>query len=306
MNADKKIVVTGGSGFIGSRIVQALRAEHYTVRTFDRSESNYFDITKYRAVRSALIGADTVIHLAGVLGTSELLETPALAAEVNTYGTANILQACEQEGVRFLGISMPDAFLDTSIYTITKTAGINIAKALQKANGLPVAHVRAFNAYGEGQHVGGNSPRKIIPAFACESYLDKPITIWGDGDQGVDLISSRQLANLFVKVVERGKFEGETYDGGTGEEFTVHEVANMVTDVTGLGDWGKRYLPMRRGETATRIVATGEGWDSIGWRAHFQPQAFYHAVHSYAAVVAGRRDEIWKWLEDTEKASLPR
>ena len=301
---DRKIVVTGGSGLIGSGICHELRSKGYTVREFDRTNSPADDITNKHAVQKALIGADTVIHLAGILGTSELLKTPADAALVNTYGTANVLEACMNEGTRFLGISMPDAFIDTSIYTITKTAGISMAKAMHTALGLPVAHVRAFNAYGPGQHVGNTAPRKIVPAFACEAWLDRPLTVWGDGTQGVDLISTYELSRLFTTIVERGEFKGETYDGGSGVGRTVNEVAELVLEAT-KKDLPLNHLPMRLGETATDIRATGEGWESIGWKpSPFVGQLFYHTVESYRTVCRNQPRQMNQWLDNSIMESM--
>lgn len=302
---DRKIVVTGGSGLIGSIVSHELRSKGYTVREFDRHTNPAHDITNKQAVQKALIGADTVIHLAGVLGTSELLKQPADAAYINTYGTANVLEACMDEEVRFLGISMPDAFIDTSIYTITKTAGINMAKALHTQMGLPVAHVRAFNAYGPGQHVGGKSPRKIVPAFACEAWLGRPLIVWGDGTQGVDLISTYELGRLFCTIVERGEFKGETYDGGSGVLRTVNEVAEMVLAATNKPGLRIQHMPMRLGETPTAIRATGEGWDKIGWQpSPFIDSLFQHTVDSYQMLCIQDTAGINTWLDDSIGESL--
>lgn len=263
-------MVTGGAGFIGSAVVARLTDLGYEPVVFDRSTGG--DIT-----RDQFPDADHVIHLAGVLGTDELFDNEDLAWDVNLRGTINVLRWCRATGAGFTGITMPDVF--PSIYTATKVAAGRAALYYHHNWGVPVSHVRAFNAFGPGQKHGPGHPRKIIPAFATESWAGEPMQIWGDGTQTCDLIHVRDLARILVTATHFGR--GETFDGGTGTAFTVNEVAEMVGCIT--GNHTVQYRPMRRGERPTAIRATGEGWDLVEhpWRPTFNHDDLVETVRWY-------------------------
>ena len=171
---------------------------------------------------------------------------------------------------------MPPVF--PSVYTATKVCAGRLATAWHKFKGVPVSHVRAFNAYGPGQAHGPDHPQKIVPTFATEAWAGRPIPVWGDGTQTVDLVHTDDLARMLVDAVDHG--DDVTFDGGTGVPFTVNQVARTVLAVTG-SQAGIEYLPMRDGEEPTTIVADGEGWDRLGWKPEHSDAKFAAAVESY-------------------------
>ena len=221
-------------------------------------------------------GHKHVIHLAGMLGTHELFDTIWDAINTNVWGTANVLEATRKAGAGYTGISMPAVF--PSIYTATKIGARGIETAYHHTFGLPVSRVRAFNAYGPGQKYGPGHPQKILPTFARAAWDGKPIPIWGDGEQTVDLVHVDDLAYLLVRAMEFGG--NETFDGGTGVAMTVNEVAELILFITG-SKAGVEHLPMRRGEVPTKIVAEGEGWAKLNWTPRFSFGKFADAVRSY-------------------------
>lgn len=267
-----KVVVSGGKGFIGRAVKAHLEDAGYEAVSYDLPD----DVRDLPNLLKVTEGADSFIHMAGVLGTHELFDTIELAIDVNIKGTVNVLEACRQNGLNFVGITMPQVF--KSIYTATKVCTGWIASGFNQTYELPVSHVRAFNAFGPGQAHGPGHPQKIVPTFAVEAWAGRPIPIWGDGEQSVDLIHTSDLGRMLVDATEFGG--DQTFDGGTGVEFTVNQVAQMVLDITG-SKAGIRYLPMRRGERPTHIVAEGENWDLLGWKPEFRPEQFEEAVVSY-------------------------
>ena len=264
-----RVAVTGGGGFIGRAVTARLREAGHDVTVLDLPE---YDVRTLHTLPP--VGA--VIHLAGVLGTAELFACPREAVAVNVGGTVNVLEACHMAQARYVGITMPPVF--PSVYTATKTGARELERAYHHGFGLPVSRVRAFNAYGPGQKHGPRHPQKVVPTFAVEAWAGRPVPIWGDGTQTVDLIHAADLGRMLADALYYG--DDETFDGGTGHAFSVNEVAEMVLDITG-SKAGVRYLPMRRGETPTKIVAEGEGWERLGWRPEFSEQAFVEAVESY-------------------------
>lgn len=268
-----RVAVTGSAGFIGRAVTEQLEQHDVDVVGVDRQDGN--DILTAPLSRH-FDGCRTVIHLAGVLGTAELFDDPAGAVDVNVKGTLRVLEACRDVEAGYVGITMHDAF--PSVYTATKLAAQRIGSGFHNAYGVPVSHVRAYNAFGPGQAHGTGHPRKIVPAFATEAWNGQPITIWGDGTQTVDLIHTDELARVLVEATRVG--DDSVIDAGTGEPWTVNEVAARVIAVTGSRA-GTVHLPMRRGEIPTQIAAKGEGWEHLTRPPHFSWEQFDETVESY-------------------------
>lgn len=274
-----RALITGGSGFIGSALVARLEADGIEAVVFDRSTGVNNDILNRGMTIEAARGADVVFHLAGVLGTHELFDQPGLAIDVNCKGTLNVLDACRYMGAAYVGVTMPQVF--PSIYTATKVFATRLATAYHREYSVAVSHVRAFNAFGPGQKYGEGHPQKIVPTFAIHAWHGAPIPIWGTGTQGVDLIHTRDLAEMFYQAWVRGG-DDFTVDGGTGVSFTVNEVAIAVNSYCN-SHGGVVHLPMRRGEQPTKVVATGEGWERIphGLHPQFLSADLFATVNSY-------------------------
>lgn len=267
-----KVLVTGGQGFIGRAVIERLEHEGHAWRSYDLP----FDVRYKDLLIQQASGAEAIIHLAGVLGTHELFDSIDQAIDVNIRGTANVLEACRVHGARFVGISMPPVF--KSVYTATKVCSGWLASAFHETYDVPVSHVRAFNAFGPGQAYGPGHPQKILPTFALASWRNEPIPIWGDGEQTVDLIYTGDLARVLVAALDHG--DDITIDGGTGTAMTVNQVAALVAQIT-KNPLKVEYLPMRRGERPTNIVATGEGWDRLGWKPELHSGDLIRAVNWY-------------------------
>lgn len=271
-----RILITGGSGFLGTAIADFLREYGHEVFSYDRSGSPKNDVRDRLTTIDAVHGFNTVIHLAGILGTDELFDNPQDAVDVNITGTLNVLDACVEHGADYVGITMPQVF--PSIYTATKIAATKLATAYHHTHGIGVCHVRAYNAFGPNQHHGPGHPRKIIPAFSIEGWSNKPLVIWGDGEQTVDLISTRSLAHIFKDAI--WVTDDSTIDGGTGVQWSVNDVASYVIERTG-STAGVEHRPMRRGETPTRIGASGEGWFHLTECPRFNLIELDQAIESY-------------------------
>lgn len=267
-----KVLVTGGSGFIGSAVCRELEARGDTPVVLDRPN----DIQVLTDIFKVGEGCEAVIHMAGVLGTHELFDEPYKAIDVNIKGSLNVLEFCRETGASYTGITMPQVF--PSIYTATKVASTRLASAYHLTHGVKVSHVRAFNAFGPGQAHGAGHPQKIVPTFAVNAWQGKPIPVWGDGTQTVDLIHVDDLGRMLVDATNFG--DDQTFDGGTGKAFTVNETIDMVQRCVPHAVWTE-YLPMRRGEVPTHIVAEGEGWDLLGWRPTFRFEDLRETVLAY-------------------------
>lgn len=274
-----KIVVTGGSGFIGSATIKWAKEYGHDAWSFDHATGN--DIL---GDLDGLGNAEHIIHLAGMLGTHELFDTVEAAIDANVKGAARILDWCVQHQAGYTGITMPPVF--PSIYTATKVAADRLASAYHHSSGLPVSRVQAFNAHGPGQKHGPGHPQKILPTFATEAWAGRPIPIWGDGTQTVDLVTADDLGRMLVDATRFG--DDEVFDGGTGHAVSINLVAGFVIDHVrhrmGEYDFQKpevEHLSMRRGERPTYLMATGQGWDKLAWRPEFRWEDIASTVDSY-------------------------
>lgn len=272
-----RVVVTGGSGFIGKRVVRELQGRGHVPIVIDTSYGA--DVAKLDLNLLERFGgrdAKAVIHLAGVLGTEELFEDADGAIDVNIKGTVNVLRMCEQLGMSYVGITMPQVW--NNVYQATKNAAMQMALAWHQHFGVPVSHVRAFNVFGEFQKIG--KPQKIIPTFVDRTLRGEAIPVWGDGEQYVDLIYVGDVARTLVDALRFG--DASIFDAGTGVARTVNEVARMVAHVL-TPDQGPNvvHLPMRKGEHGSGVSAVGQGWEVLGYRPQFHWADFERTVRAY-------------------------
>lgn len=278
-----KVLVTGGTGWIGRATQRALEERGHEPLVYDRSDG--FDVRDENAVHAAVASVEHVIHLAGVLGTHELFGDPAESVDINVTGSLHVTMACVRHKVGLTEITMPR--VNPSLYAATKACAMDIALAFQQARLLRCSFVRAYNAYGPGQAYGGDHPQKIVPTFASKAWAGEPLPVWGDGGLWTDLVHVDDVARMLVEAMAHG--DGICFDAGSGYPQTVIEVARKVIAITG-SDSTIDHLPPRLGErrqSTEADVARGEGWDRLdGWRPVFDPERFEQAVTSYKPRVA--------------------
>lgn len=277
-----RVLVTGGSGWIGQATCRALEARGHTPLVFDRA--NGLDVRDVAAVGEQVAQVEHVIHLAGVLGTHELFSSPERAVEANVLGALNVTLACVRSGIALTEITMPR--VNPSLYAATKACAMDIALAYQAAGDLQCSFVRAYNAYGPGQAYGGDHPQKIIPTFASKAWAGESLPVWGAGELWTDLVHVDDVARMLVLAMDFR--DGQVFDAGSGFPQTVNAVAerviNIVSDECGLSSTVEHMEP-RKGErthSTDADVASGEGWNLLdGWRPVFDPQRLSDAVMSY-------------------------
>ncbi|MBA2445392.1 MAG: NAD-dependent epimerase/dehydratase family protein [Nocardioidaceae bacterium] len=269
-----RTVVVGGQGFLGGAIVADLLARGDGVTVFDQMADSATcdaifgpgsvrvvrgDIGDPAALQMAFKDAEEVYHLAGVLGTSELEDSVLGAIHGNVIGAVNVFDAaiaCRVPVVFFP--SKPNVWLNT--YTVTKYAAEQFARLYTMHRSVRIPSLRYFNAYGPRQSIV--PIRKLVPTFAVQAMKGLPLTVYGEGDQMVDLIFSVDLARLTVDFT-RACFDGEPLDCGRGLPVSVMEIATAVNDFFD-NQAGVLHLPMRRGEIAgTLLVADREALEQV-------------------------------------------
>lgn len=272
-----RILVTGGSGFIGRYVVDELLSRGHDPLVFDHHGSRHVrggtsgktdvflgSITDPVAVTEAAAHVDGIIHLAGVLGTRETIDNPRPAAETNVLGGLNVLEAATQYDLPMVYIAVGNHWMENT-YSITKTVIERFCRMFRDERGLRVSTVRAMNAYGPDQLAaapfGPGKVRKIMPAFVCRALTGENVEIYGDGSQIMDMVYVADVAWGLVTAFELTEQNGPLPSEvtlGTGRSTTVREIAEVVIQEaateSGRDPVGITRLPMRPGEPERSTV----------------------------------------------------
>jgi UDP-glucose 4-epimerase len=247
-----KVLVTGGSGFIGSHVVDRLIAKGHEPRVYDLVPSAYHDAHQVEqvtgdlgdqaAARAAGRGCDAVLQHAALSDVNKVLDDPSLAETVNAGGTRAILEAARLEDVPRVvyastvwvyGNSNGGGALDEDaplslpghLYTATKLAGEMYCSSYGALYGMDTTIARFGIPYGPRAR-----PATVLAAFVAQALAGKPITIAGDGTQSRRFIYVEDLADGVVAALDPAGV-GRVYNLVGSQSTTVREIADTVTRV---------------------------------------------------------------------------
>jgi len=255
-----QILVTGGNGFVGSHVVDNLKARGYGVTVLDRFGEPHRrdlrfvlgDIRDKRCVRLLASEHQGIVNLAAILGTSETIEHPHGAVSSDMLGALNIFDAARDFGCRVTHITVGNHWMNNP-YAITKSAAERLALLYNSRFGTKISVVRGLNAYGERQKAG--PVRKIMPNFVLPAIRNDKIRMYGDGGQRMDMIYVGDLAEILVRalILDHGAWH-TIFEAGTGDAPTVQEIANRVLEHVAGSTAEVIRVPMRQGEPERSVV----------------------------------------------------
>ena len=282
-------IVTGGAGFIGSHIVEKLKRLDHMVVVIDNEYSDNddfhwrkdtlnvnIDITDYKALKKACTGADYIFHCAAEARIGPAIKNPVNAVNINTIGTCNVLQCAREVGAKKVLYSstssgyglnespnvetQPDDCLNP--YSVSKIAGEKLCKMYTDLYGLNTIIFRYFNVFGE------RAPRKgqyapVTGIFLRQKAAGEPLTIVGDGEQRRDYIYVKDVANAnIMAAISNPDPEacGQVYNVGTGTNYSVNEIAAMISDNT-------INIPPRIGESRITQANVDKIRKTFGWKS---------------------------------------
>ena len=272
----KKIIVTGGSGFIGTHIVENLLSKKYIVSVLDLWESEEIlqlkskyknlsfynlDVNNYRELEGFISKNEYIIHLAAILGTSETITTYDVedVVRTNILGTTKILKLAKSLNYKKVIIPTTPDVTWLNPYKITKNAIEKIAQLFNKEYGLNVSCIKLGNIYGPGERwleAKMNAPfnyQKVIPTFIMDTLNNKEITIYGDGEQKSEYIYVKDVSETFGRMISSEINTGtDVIHVGSGKNNSVLEIIDALENA-----WGrklkKKFVKMRPGEHKIEI-----------------------------------------------------
>jgi UDP-glucose 4-epimerase len=285
----KRVLITGGAGFIGSHLVRHF-AGQAQVTVLDDLRSGYArnlegiacrfvrgSILDDGSLREAMAGAEEVYHLAAMISVPESVAKPAECAELNTEGTRRVLAAAVAAGARKVVLASSAAIYGDnptvpklesmspepkSPYAETKLAGERLLEAYRQAHGLGTTSLRFFNVFGPRQ-----DPRSAyaaaVPIFIAKALRDEPIGIHGDGGQTRDFVHVTDIVGALAYAGAEADMAG-TYNVGYGRSQTILELAQEILRLTGSKS-AIEHLPPRAGDVRHSLAST-ERLLAAGWK----------------------------------------
>ena len=293
----KRIVITGGAGFIGTTLARELvdRNEIVAIDNLHRDALtgtdlhehpnlafHQVDVLELEALMELMRGATHVVHCAAIAGVDTVLESPVRTMRVNTIGTYNVLEAALATGPtieRLIEFSTSEVFgtyaykvAETTVttmgsvgearwtYAVSKLAGEHMAHAYHDELGLPAVSVRPFNVYGPGQ-IGGGAIRAFIEA----ALAGRDLVIHGDGSQIRAWCFVDDMVDAVLLCLERPEAVGQSFNVGNARStVTIYDLALRVKRLTGCpGEIV--FQPLHYTDVELRIPNVDKARDLLGW-----------------------------------------
>ena len=258
---NQTVLVTGGGGFIGSRLCERLVQSDATVRAFVRYTSRAEigllrflepdilkkveiirgDLRDFSAVEQASRGVDIVFHLGALISIPYSYVHPVETVQTNVLGTLNILEACRKSGAKLVHTSTSEVYgtalrvpIDEdhplqgqSPYSASKIGADKLVESYFRSFGLPTVTVRPFNTYGPGQ-----STRAVIPTIITQALAGGVVRL-GNLDAIRDFTYLDDTVEGFLLTAQADTWNGETYNLGSGEEISIGAIAALIFRLMG-------------------------------------------------------------------------
>lgn len=262
----KHVLVTGGAGFIGSHLVEALLARGYevtalddlstgSIRNLDEAKkherfSYYIDSVMNERLMAELIDrADMVYHLAAAVGVRLIVEKPVHTIETNIRGTEIVLELAARKRKTVLLTSTSEVYGKSSkvpfsenddlvlgsttrprwAYACSKAIDEFLGLAYYREFGMPVVIVRLFNTVGPRQT---GQYGMVVPRFVTQALKGEPLTVYGDGTQTRAFAYVGDVVEAMIALMENSKAYGEVFNIGNDKEISIAELARLVIERT--------------------------------------------------------------------------
>jgi nucleoside-diphosphate-sugar epimerase len=292
--AGSRVLVTGGAGFIGSHLAQALLSLGAVVVVLDDLSTGRRENLKHiegaeligasildaDALARAMRGVRYVFHQAAAVSVSRSLEAPLLFHDINGRGTLNVLEAARAAGAaRVMFAASSSAYGDNAIlpkvesmqslpkspYAATKLYGEGLMRAYSRSFGLDTASLRYFNIFGPRQ-TPDSAYAAAIAAFAKAMIAGKRPTIFGDGEQSRDFtfVHNAVHANLLAARHE-SPIRGEVFNVGCGQRVSLNVLVKRMAELLGTPQLTPTYRPERAGDVKHSLADISRAREALGY-----------------------------------------
>ena len=290
----KKVLVTGGAGFIGSHLVEVLLRQGAIVSVIDDFDDFYQGkegnisvslanpkfllvrgtILDYDTLSRAIDGSSVVFHLAAQAGVRYCLKNPLKANEVNVTGTVNVLEACRKQRVQKVIVASSSSVygnpikvpisevhpLDpTNPYGASKLAAEKYCMSYFMSYGLPVTALRYFSVYGPR-----GRPDQVLYSMAERASKGLPPEIFGDGRQSRDFTYVSDIVSGTVMAALRDDSVGKVFNLGFGREFSILDAANRISNFFDLRT-GPAFRVAYKGDFTRTLCDNRRAERELGW-----------------------------------------
>lgn len=274
--AGKKVLVTGGAGFIGSHIVEELVALDAKVTVLDNFTTGsinnlrkvlpfisvqYADITAPYSLRQGVADKEIIFHLAAFVSVASSVKYPSHCALVNEIGTANLLHAAVKSGVKSVVFSSSAAVYGNkttlcqeddipnpqSPYATSKLAGEVLCKEASINHKIATTCLRYFNVYGDRQSPSGEYAA-VVAKFTQRLKAHEPVLIFGDGEQTRDFIHVSKVAQANLLAGMQLNNAGEVINVASGVSITLLQLLEQLEAELGIQKTNLLFEPSRDGD----------------------------------------------------------
>ncbi|MDI6690821.1 MAG: GDP-mannose 4,6-dehydratase [Candidatus Bathyarchaeota archaeon] len=294
-----RVLITGGSGFIGSHLVDyCLNLEYETV-VLDNFFSGQIknikqnisdkkfrlikgDVRNPKDVEKALENIDAIFHLAAIVNIPLSIENPTLVNEVNVQGTINLLEASVKKDIKcfvyastcavygeakYLPIDEEHPADPLSPYGASKLAAEHYCKVFHKIYGLHTICLRFFNIYGPRQPSGPSGG--VITTFIESIKRNRPILIYGDGNQTRDFLYIKDAIEACILALTCRDCSGKTFNIGTGTKTSINELAEELIKQANKSHVKIRHVAERKGDIKESYANIRKAQKELGFKPKF-------------------------------------
>ena len=292
-----KYLVTGGAGFIGSHIVEALFKQEHEIIILDNLFSGNIEniqpflqkknvefvkgsITDLPLLRKTFKGVDGIFHEAAIASVHQSVLNPLNTHDVNSTGTLHVLLAAEECGVKKVILASSAAIygdhpllpkredmipMPLSPYAVSKLTGEYYCAVFSQLYGIQTVSLRYFNVFGPRQDPSSEYSG-VISKFIAQVKQNKPITIFGNGEQSRDFVFVSDVVSANISAMESG-VQG-VFNIGCGEQTSLNELADLVKNIAG-NDVPILYEPPRDGDIKKSFADISRAREMLGYEPEY-------------------------------------
>jgi len=306
-NTNKKILVTGGAGFIGSNFIDYLAAEYPDCKIIildsltyagslgnipklnaaeyqGRLEFCYGSILNAELVASLVRDVDTIVHFAAETHVTRSIFSSRDFFETDTLGTHNLINAVLNSGKKlehFIHISTSEVYgtaehpvMDedhplnpATPYASAKCGADRLVYSYWKTHDFPCTIIRPFNNYGPRQHL-----EKLIPRFICNILTGEPLNVHGDGNACRDYLHVSDTCKGIRAILEAPKAQviGQAFNLASGNTYSIKDIAGEILDLMGVSDYPIEYIDDRPGQVERHTGCYKKTQRVTGWSAQIE------------------------------------